>query len=98
MVRPSLRTSIRLIKLSLQVTGLFYSALFSPDQQVAYDEDVSQDSTLRIVQDYLALDVSLADLYANLSKIDSNFVKQTSHGRYSGIRVLKQDPWETLVW
>jgi hypothetical protein len=77
--------------------ALFYSALYPLDQHDAYHRDLKEDTTLPIVRQYLSLDVSLSDLYAEWSRTDRNFVKQTSHGRYGGIRVLKQDPWETLV-
>jgi len=54
--------------------------------------------------DYFQLSIPLAPLYDNWSKTDDKFrkkleedEKEVGGGRLKGIRVLKQDEWETLV-
>ncbi|KAJ6164383.1 8-oxoguanine DNA glycosylase N-terminal [Penicillium chermesinum] len=53
------------------------------------------DQLLRIVKHYFHLSSNLADLYAQWSSHDPNFKKKAS--QFTGIRILRQDPWEALV-
>jgi N-glycosylase/DNA lyase len=53
------------------------------------------DSTERWLRDYLNLDVSLENLYQEWSQRDAVFAELA--GRFGGIRMLRQDPWECLV-
>lgn len=53
------------------------------------------DHLLRIVNHYLNLSSNLSDLYAQWSSQDPNFKKKAA--QFTGIRILRQDPWEALV-
>lgn len=60
----------------------------------------SQAKTLQFVRDYFNLDVRLADLYEDWAKVELKFrpaSKATSFASFPGIRMLRQDPWETVV-
>ena len=61
--------------------------------------DTSSD-VLGFVRDYFNLNVNLELLYQDWSH-RSSLVKAATHGsafqRFTGIRILRQDPWETLV-
>ncbi|KAG2158288.1 DNA glycosylase [Suillus bovinus] len=73
---------------------LYYRSVFpehlSPDQ-----ESVSDEETLIWLKDYFQLHVDLVKLYDQWSDRDHVFNKLKS--RFSGIRILRQDPWENLV-
>ena len=82
------------------VGGIFYRSLYNPvAPHNAFLADVELDTTLPLLVTYFNLDTRLAPLYAAWSAIDVNFHnKVTSAGnRLDGIRVLKQDSWETLI-
>ncbi|KDN37803.1 DNA glycosylase [Tilletiaria anomala UBC 951] len=53
------------------------------------------EGTERWLRDYLNLDVPLERLYESWSEKDPVFGKLA--GRFKGIRMLRQDPWECLV-
>ena len=57
----------------------------------SFDDDGSMASRLR---DYLSLDVDLPKVYAVLSRDEG---LRGVVERYNGMRVLRQDPWETLL-
>lgn len=54
-----------------------------------------EDQILRIVKHYFHLSTNLTNLYAQWSSQDPNFKKKAS--QFTGIRILRQDPWEALV-
>lgn len=76
--------------------GIEYSAFHQNPQ--TYQRDLAEHTTLAFLKRYLALDVSLKELYDQWSKRDRNFVAKTEGGRFGGIRVLRQDRFETLIW
>ncbi|KAJ5183157.1 8-oxoguanine DNA glycosylase N-terminal [Penicillium capsulatum] len=53
------------------------------------------DHLLDILKHYLNLSSNLSDLYAQWSSQDPNFKKKAA--QFTGIRILRQDPWEALV-
>ncbi|KAJ5323871.1 8-oxoguanine DNA glycosylase N-terminal [Penicillium atrosanguineum] len=56
----------------------------------------SQDDHLvHILKHYLNLSSNLTELYAHWSSSDPNFKRKAA--QFSGIRILRQDPWEALV-
>lgn len=58
----------------------------------------SQDSTLAFIHDYFNLHVSLSELYAHWTAVETQARgKCTSFAQFPGIRILRQDPWETVV-
>lgn len=56
---------------------------------------VEIESTEHWLRDYLNLDVSLETLYQEWSERDAVFAELA--GRFGGIRMLRQDPWECLI-
>lgn len=64
-----------------------------PNGRVADPSDL--ESTEAWVRDYLNLDVPLEQLYTIWSGRDPVFAELA--GRFSGIRMLRQDPWECLI-
>ncbi|BGP37842.1 8-oxoguanine glycosylase ogg1 [Rhodotorula kratochvilovae] len=80
--------------------GLHYRALypFKPPH-TAYLADLASDTTLPFLRSYFQLATPLAPLYANWAARDDKFKRKLEREgeRLEGIRVLKQDEWETLV-
>ncbi|KAJ5653551.1 DNA N-glycosylase [Penicillium lividum] len=99
----------RLISLKQDSSYLFYrtyqsqsSALPTPPAselpsraQSDTELNIKDDHTLRIIKHYLNLSSNLGDLYAQWSLDDPNFKKKAP--QFTGIRILRQDPWEALV-
>ncbi|KAI0974425.1 DNA glycosylase [Xylaria arbuscula] len=59
------------------------------------DIDAKQDDTEYLIKHYFSLKHDLAVLYDQWSEADLNFKKKAP--RFTGIRILSQDAWETLV-
>ncbi|KAG2157262.1 DNA glycosylase [Suillus clintonianus] len=74
---------------------LFYRSVFPGEHLSAEQERVSNEETLIWLKDYFQLDVDLVELYNQWSDRDQVFNKLKS--RFSGIRMLRQDPWENLI-
>ncbi|KAJ5495532.1 N-glycosylase/DNA lyase [Penicillium diatomitis] len=55
----------------------------------------NDDDVLRLLKHYLNLAPSLSILYDQWSSKDANFKKKAV--QFTGIRILRQDPWEALV-
>lgn len=80
--------------------GIHYRALYPPEPPyTAYVADLESDTTKSLLVSYFQLDTPLAPLYAEWAAKDPHFRKKIEHEgeRLEGIRVLNQDPWETLV-
>jgi len=85
----------RVICLRQSPDHLFYRSVFPGDQLSEAQEQVRDQETLDWIKDYFQLDVDLVKLYDQWSERDQVFNKLKS--RFAGIRILRQDPWETLV-
>lgn len=62
--------------------------------------DSALDSVLAFITDYFNLSVSLTSLYEEWGSIEKKYSgssKTTSFSYFPGIRMLRQDPWETVV-
>jgi N-glycosylase/DNA lyase len=59
------------------------------------DNDDDDDDTLSLITHYLNLGPNLTDLYTTWSASDPNFAQKAP--RFTGVRILRQDPWEALV-
>ncbi|KAJ5908051.1 8-oxoguanine DNA glycosylase N-terminal [Penicillium taxi] len=59
------------------------------------NDDSKDDHIVRVLKHYLNLSPNLTELYAQWSAQDPNFKKKAT--QFSGIRILRQDPWEALV-
>lgn len=64
-----------------------------PNDRIVEPSDL--ETTEAWVRDYLNLDVPLEQLYTVWSGRDPVFAELA--GRFSGIRMLRQDPWECLI-
>ncbi|KAI2794225.1 N-glycosylase/DNA lyase [Penicillium oxalicum] len=58
-------------------------------------DNALDDEVLRLIKHYLNLSPSLSSLYEQWSSNDANFKKKAV--QFTGIRILRQDPWEALV-
>ncbi|KAH7912226.1 DNA glycosylase [Hygrophoropsis aurantiaca] len=85
----------RIICLRQSTDSLFYRSMF-PDQHVCSTQATLREAeTLSWLKDYFQLDIDLVKLYDEWSERDNVFKNLRS--RFSGIRILRQDPWENLV-
>lgn len=55
------------------------------------------DTTYDLLRAYFVLDVSLVGLYQDWSRRDSVFSSKVASGEWDGLRVVRQDSWETMV-
>ena len=90
----------RVICLRQTSDTLFYRAVFpvassDPSTSLTDLEKVHEAETLAWLQDYFQLDVDLINLYNTWEKLDPVFGRFRS--RFTGIRMLRQDPWENLI-
>jgi N-glycosylase/DNA lyase len=85
----------RIVCLRQSPDYLFYRSVFPEEQLSPAQEELRDEETLAWLKDYFQLDVNLVKLYDQWSERDPVFDKLKS--RFSGIRILRQDPWETLV-
>ena len=80
--------------------GIHYRALypFKPPHE-AYLADLETDTTRSLLTTYFQLDPPLEPLYADWSTRDPKFDRKIKREkeRLGGIRVLRQNEWETLV-
>lgn len=86
----------RVVLLRQTSTRLFYSVVY------ADEHDAEQDTRLGITKswlhDYFQLSLNLEDLYVDWRGRDPDlFGKMGFVQRATGVRVLRQDPWECLV-
>ncbi|KAM0792354.1 hypothetical protein ACM66B_005034 [Microbotryomycetes sp. NB124-2] len=90
----------RTVILRQDAKGIHYRALypFQPPH-TSYIADLEQDTTRKMLVSYFQLDTPLAPLYAEWAAKDPHFKRKVEREgeRLEGIRVLNQDPWETLV-
>jgi N-glycosylase/DNA lyase len=91
----------RILQLAQDSTHLRYRALYpaafeapaTPPSSMVAPED--EDDTKELVQHYLNLEPNLDKLYQQWSSADKNFNKKAP--KFTGVRILRQDAWETLV-
>ncbi|GAA5989350.1 hypothetical protein JCM10908_001273 [Rhodotorula pacifica] len=80
--------------------GIHYRALYphKPPHD-AYVADLEKDTTRGLLTTYFQLDTPLEPLYADWSNRDPKFKRKIEREkeRLGGIRVLRQNEWETLV-
>jgi N-glycosylase/DNA lyase len=57
--------------------------------------DAGEDDTLSLLHNYFALSLSLPSLYKQWAASDPNFARRAP--AFTGIRILNQDAWETIV-
>ena len=85
----------RVICLQQSQEDLLWNAVF-PNPPTSPKETAERDAeTLEWINDYFQLDIDLKELYRAWSKRDPIF--SGLQERFSGIRILRQDPWENLI-
>lgn len=85
----------RVVCLRQSSEALFYRSMFPGPPLKLAEEDVKEAETLVWIRDYFQLEVDLNVLYEQWSKRDPVF--RTFEERFRGIRMLRQDPFETLI-
>jgi hypothetical protein len=85
----------RVVCLRQSHTHLFYRSIY-PDHAKDASQDLDETSTLTWIHDYFQLDVDLVKLYSEWSSRDDVF-RRTVNTRFTGIRILRQDPWENVA-
>lgn len=84
----------RVVCLRQTPDALWYRSVFPPSSP-GLDEDVGEAQTLSWIRDYFQLEVDLLGLYEEWSTRDPVF--SNLRHRFSGIRILRQDPFECLL-
>ncbi|KAI1006925.1 hypothetical protein K3495_g1290 [Podosphaera aphanis] len=93
----------RVVSLKQDSTHLYYRTIWadkatkdrSSPIRSTKDETPDKDDTLMLLQNYLNLTPNLKILYEQWSSADPNFKKRAP--KFSGLRILRQDAWETLI-
>ena len=85
----------RLISLKQDPTHLHYKVTWPTTATLTKHEDSEDDDTPSLLHSYFALSQSLTTLYAQWSLSDTNFARRAP--AFTGIRILNQDAWETLI-
>lgn len=75
--------------------ALFYRSEFPSNDLISAESAVREAETLTWINDYFQLDIDLLQLYNDWGKRDP--VIHGLRSRFSGIRILRQDPWENLI-
>ncbi|KAK4189013.1 DNA glycosylase [Podospora australis] len=81
----------RIISLTQDHTHLHYQVTW-PNW---VNKPESEDDTAALLRNYFALSVPVASLYKEWQASDANFARRAP--AFTGIRILNQDAWETLV-
>ncbi|KAL0475437.1 N-glycosylase/DNA lyase [Neurospora intermedia] len=87
----------RLISLKQDPTHLHYKVTWPTCTATPKNEHPQdfEDDTSVLLHNYFALSHSLTTLYAQWSLSDANFARRAP--AFTGIRILNQDAWETLI-
>jgi len=85
----------RVICLRQTPDTLYYRAVFPDPQPTPALLPERDRETLQWLNDYFQLNVDLVALYREWANKDKVFAR--FQGRFEGIRILRQDPWETLI-
>lgn len=78
-------------------TGVFKENVLNvkKDGQDVYFKGICKDNIKEVVEEYFDLERNYEEIKNTLSKIDRNMEKSVEYG--SGIRILNQDLWETII-
>ena len=85
----------RLLSLKQDPTHLHYQVTWPNNNDSSIRDTSSQDDTVSLLHNYFALSHSLSSLYEKWTASDANFARRAP--AFTGIRILNQDAWETLV-
>ncbi|KAI0093510.1 DNA glycosylase [Irpex rosettiformis] len=84
----------RVVCLRQTSDALHYRSVLALKASVS-EQEAKEEETLAWINDYFQLNVDLLELYEHWGKRDSVFLKVKE--RFSGIRILRQDPFECLL-
>ncbi|KAK6454206.1 8-oxoguanine DNA glycosylase [Scheffersomyces xylosifermentans] len=92
----------RIVFLKQDEESIQYSHLLSEKVAEQKPQAAAEKETLEFVKDYFNLSVNLVELYDHWSSKHEPFKKSTKgsltpFNSFQGIRILRQDPWETVV-
>lgn len=85
----------RVVCLRQSSDTLYYRTAYPDPQPAAAQLALRDAETLAWIQNYFQLDIDLVKLYDQWAARDKVFAK--FRDRFSGIRILRQDPWENVV-
>jgi len=90
----------RILQLDQDDTHLRYRSIWpasdtSPPTPPTSTAPEEADDSKELLQHYLNLGPNLAQLYKQWSQNDKNFQKKAP--KFTGVRILRQDAWETLI-
>ncbi|KAJ3775434.1 DNA glycosylase [Lentinula raphanica] len=85
----------RVVCLRQTATHILYRTVLPDPQPGADQQELLEAETLLWLKDYFQLNVDLALLYGEWGSRDKVFLG--IQDRFSGIRMLRQDPWENLI-
>ncbi|RCK66377.1 N-glycosylase/DNA lyase [Candida viswanathii] len=92
----SFATHDRIILLKQDARHIYYSQVMREG-----DTEGKELDTLDFIRDYFVLDVKLSELYTHWKLKHQGFQKKnhqdTPFEKFTGIRILRQDPWECLI-
>lgn len=94
----SFATSDRIILLKQDGDALHYSWIMQDKK--SQEKTNQQAETLEFIQDYFSLSTKLEKLYSHWLLASQKYEKVTKESpfvKFPGIRILRQDPWETTV-
>lgn len=95
----SFTTQDRIILLKQDDTQLHYGWIMA-EWHKNHDISRQQNETLQFISDYFVLGTNLEALYDEWQAVDLKYHKITAKSPFKmfpGIRILRQDPWETVV-
>lgn len=90
----------RIILLKQDDECLHYSWIMAESEAKRNDTDNMQKETLGFINDYFSLSTNLEELYKKWNVVDQGYHKKLEFSpfvRFPGIRILRQDPWETTI-
>ncbi|KIK57703.1 hypothetical protein GYMLUDRAFT_45871 [Collybiopsis luxurians FD-317 M1] len=85
----------RVVCLRQTPTDILYRTVLPDPQPNMTERKLREAETLLWLKDYFQLDVDLALLYEQWGSRDKVFLR--IRDRFTGIRMLRQDPWENLI-
>lgn len=93
-------TQDRIILLKQDDDFLHYSWIMADVKNGKSNYQTQEQETLNFIKDYFSLSVNLKDLYSSWTLVDQKYRKRLANSpfvTFPGIRILRQDPWETTI-
>lgn len=93
----SFTTQDRIVLLKQDPENLHYTCVLPGDKKPS---EQHLESTKSFINDYFNLEVKLGHLYKQWAAVEAKHrppSKRTSFSSFPGIRILRQDPWETVI-